>query len=53
VSGGGGPDELLGGRGADVLSARDGVTDVISGGFGRDRARLDAFDIRASIETRF
>jgi hypothetical protein len=53
VSGGGGPDELLGGRGRDVLRARDGVTDVAYGGLGRDRARLDAFDIRRGIEARF
>jgi hypothetical protein len=52
VSGGGADDELRGGRGADILAARDGITDVIYGGVGRDRARMDAFDIRASIETR-
>jgi hypothetical protein len=53
VIGGGADDELLGGRGADVLAARDGLTDVIYGGVGRDRARMDAFDIRSSVEARF
>jgi len=46
-------DELFGGTGADVLLARDGVTDAIFGGFGRDRARLDEFDIRSGVEARF
>jgi hypothetical protein len=53
LSGGRTDDELLGGRGADTLKARDGVTDVAYGGFGRDRARVDAFDIRRGIEARF
>lgn len=52
VTGGGAEDELLGGRGADALRARDGITDVVQGGVGRDRARLDSFDIRSGVEAR-
>lgn len=52
VSGGRAEDELLGGSGRDVLTARDGSTDVIRGGLGRDRARVDEFDIWRSVEAR-
>ena len=53
LNGGGGRDTLLGSGGADTLYARDGVRDVVNGGFGRDRARVDRVDVRRSIERRF
>ena len=53
LSAGGSEDELLGGRGRDVLTARDRITDVVNGGLGRDRGRLDSFDIQSGIEGRF
>jgi hemolysin type calcium-binding protein/List-Bact-rpt repeat protein len=53
LRGGGSEDEFLGARGRDVLVARDGITDVVHGGLGRDRARLDGFDIRSGVEARF
>ena len=53
LRGGAGDDELLGGPGADTLAARDGITDFVSGGPGRDRARTDAVDLRKGIERRF
>jgi TolB protein len=50
--GGGGVDTLLGGAGNDTLDARDGRRELVDGGAGRDRARLDKRDRRVSIETR-
>ena len=41
LSGGSGADRLDGGAGADSLNARDGRRDVVLGGPGRDRARVD------------
>jgi Ca2+-binding RTX toxin-like protein len=41
VGGGAGHDRLLGAAGKDLLSARDGVRDSVSGGAGRDRAKVD------------
>ncbi|MBD0291209.1 MAG: hypothetical protein ICV74_08140 [Thermoleophilia bacterium] len=50
--GGRGDDELFGGGGADLLRARDGVLDVADGGRGRDRARVDPFDLLHAVERR-
>jgi hypothetical protein len=50
LTGGDGNDELFGGRGGDLLRARDGLLDEVDGGSGRDRARIDAGDLRRSIE---
>jgi hypothetical protein len=41
LTGGAGGDRLDGGAGADLLEARDGRRDVVIGGPGRDRARVD------------
>jgi Ca2+-binding RTX toxin-like protein len=41
VTGGAGSYVLDGGAGADLLNARDGRRDVVVGGPGRDRARVD------------
>jgi hypothetical protein len=50
----GGPDEdeLFGEGGADLLEARDSFGDFVSGGSGRDRARVDGSDVRRGIERR-
>jgi hypothetical protein len=48
--GGGGRDRLLGGGGNDTLLARDRFRDVVKGGTGFDRARVNAADVRRSIE---
>jgi Ca2+-binding RTX toxin-like protein len=48
--GGGGRDRLLGGSGNDTLLARDRFRDVVKGGTGFDRARVNAADVRRSIE---
>ncbi len=53
LNGGGGQDTLLGSGGADTLYARDGVRDVVNGGLGRDRARVDRADRLKSVERRF
>jgi hypothetical protein len=44
------PDRLYGARGNDVLSARDRRRDLLVGGKGRDRARVDRIDRLRSIE---
>ena len=41
LTGGGGNDTLDGGTGNDTVNARDGRRDVVSGGPGRDVARID------------
>jgi hypothetical protein len=51
--GGGGRDSLRAGPGSDTLVARDGTRDLVDGGTGRDRARVDRIDIRRSIEVLF
>jgi Ca2+-binding RTX toxin-like protein len=51
--GGGGGDSLRGGSGNDTLLARDGRRDLVNGNRGFDRARVDARDIRRSIERLF
>ncbi len=51
--GGAGRDRLIGGPGRDTFVARDGARDVVNGGRGRDRARVDGLDRRRSIERLF
>lgn len=41
LTGGTGRDRLEGGEGADVIVARDGRRDIVSGGHGKDTARVD------------
>jgi hypothetical protein len=53
LRGGGRDDELFGGLGADVLFARDGVPDLVHGGTGRDRARVDRTDGLRAVERTF
>jgi RTX calcium-binding nonapeptide repeat (4 copies) len=54
LAGGGGRDRLLAGRGADVLLGRDRRADVVRGGSGLDRYRLDRLLDRArGIERRY
>jgi hypothetical protein len=51
IGGRGGRDRLFGGSGRDILRARDGDPDVVAGGTGYDRARLDVgLDVANSIE---
>jgi hypothetical protein len=51
LTGGAGADRLHGGSGADVLNARDGRRDVVIGGPGRDRARIDrGVDLVVGVE---
>jgi hypothetical protein len=53
LNGGAADDEHRAGTGADTIVARDGVEDVVDGGRGRDRARVDVADIIRAIERRF
>jgi len=48
-----GNDRLVGGRGRDTFYTRDAFRDVLLGGPGRDRARVNASDVRRSIEVIF
>ena len=48
-----GNDRLVGGAGNDTFFSRDGFRDVDSGGAGHDRARVNASDVRRSIEAIF
>jgi RTX calcium-binding nonapeptide repeat (4 copies) len=48
-----GNDRLVGGRGRDTFYSRDRFRDVLLGGPGRDRARVDARDVRRSIAVIF
>jgi hypothetical protein len=51
LDGGRGADVLLGGPGRDMLDARNGIADVVNGGPGWDRGRVDRrLDRRVSIE---
>ena len=50
LSGGTGQDFLRGLNGDDLLLARDGERDIVWGGAGTDRARLDRVDGRRTIE---
>ena len=49
----GGNDRLVGGGGNDTFYARDGFRDVLLGGTGFDRARVDSKDVRRSIAVLF
>ncbi len=51
--GGPGRDVFRGGRGSDTLIARDRLGEVVNGGPGRDRARIDRHDRTVSIERLF
>ena len=54
LQGGRGRDILSGGTGGDTLLGRDGARDVVLGGHGFDRYRLDRrLDRARSIETRY
>ena len=48
--GGPGRNRLRGGRGNDRLSAANGKRDLVNCGAGRDRARVDAFDLVRGCE---
>lgn len=51
LTGGAGADRLDRGAGADLLNARDGRRDLVIGGPGRDRARVDrGFDRVVGVE---
>lgn len=45
-----GADRLEGNDDADLLVSRDGVRDVVAGGFGSDRGRIDRLDAVRGIE---
>jgi Ca2+-binding RTX toxin-like protein len=46
-----GVDTLRGGTGDDWLEARDSAADIVDGGIGNDRARVDNVDMLTSIES--
>jgi hypothetical protein len=51
--GAGGRDRYIGSSGNDTIYARDTFREVVSGGLGFDRARVNRTDIRQSIERLF
>jgi Ca2+-binding RTX toxin-like protein len=54
LAGGPGEDVMQGRLGNDLLFARDGYRDVVRGGRGSDKARIDlSLDVTAGIETFF
>jgi Ca2+-binding RTX toxin-like protein len=53
LEGGAGKDQLLGLRGNDRLIARDGRAELVNGGRGNDKARVDSSDVLRSIESLF
>jgi Ca2+-binding RTX toxin-like protein len=53
LRGGPGRDHLLGNIGVDVFYARDWSRDRVSGGTGRDRARVDPIDDLFNVEVLF
>ena len=53
IVGGSGKDRLYGAAGADILHARDRARDLVNGGLGSDRARVNRGDTVRSIERRF
>jgi Ca2+-binding RTX toxin-like protein len=53
LAGGGGRDRMVGGGGGDTILSRDGFRELVSGGRGFDRARVNASDVRRSIERLF
>jgi Ca2+-binding RTX toxin-like protein len=50
LHGASGRDRYSGGAGRDTLRARDGLRELVRGGGGRDRGRLDRRDKRRSVE---
>lgn len=53
LTGNAGKDRFFGGAGNDTFFSRDGFRDVLNGGTGFDRARVNASDSRRSIEALF
>lgn len=53
IGGGSGEDGLHGNQGNDRLRAKDGFADLVAGGRGLDRARVDGRDFVLRIETIF
>ncbi|MGH3021986.1 MAG: calcium-binding protein [Gaiellaceae bacterium] len=51
--GAGGRDTYVGGSGNDTIYSRDTFREVVSGGVGFDRARVNRSDVRRSIERLF
>jgi Ca2+-binding RTX toxin-like protein len=51
--GAGGRDSYVGGSGNDTIYSRDTFREVVSGGLGFDRARVNRSDVRQSIERLF
>jgi Ca2+-binding RTX toxin-like protein len=51
--GGGGRDSFLAGGGNDTIISRDGFREILRGGPGHDRARVNRSDVRRSIEALF
>ena len=51
--GGSGADTLVGGAGHDTFATRDRMRDLLYGGLGRDRARVDRLDRVTAVEARF
>lgn len=51
--GAGGRDTYVGGSGNDTIYSRDTFREVVSGGVGFDRARVNRSDVRQSIERLF
>lgn len=51
--GGAGRDRFVGAAGNDTLYSRDLVREIVNGGIGRDRARVNRSDVRLSIEVLF
>lgn len=50
IRGGAGPDEIFAGNGRDRVAARDGETDFVKCGRGKDRARADKNDDTRACE---
>jgi Ca2+-binding RTX toxin-like protein len=46
-----GADRLFGSAGNDLLRARDSIIDLVDGGGGTDRAKVDAFDSLSGVES--
>jgi Ca2+-binding RTX toxin-like protein len=51
--GAGGRDTYVGGSGNDTIYSRDAFRELVSGGLGFDRARVNRSDVRRSIERLF
>lgn len=50
IDGGAGKDSLFGAAGNDIIQARDLFNDKVDGGLGTDSAKVNAGDIKTSIE---